>query len=1382
MFTFRKHPLAAIFLMAFIFVGVSNLSASSLCGMPSQFAQSDQDDPCDSIHIEPDTLEFCTYDNALPFVFEDSNLTASGHYTFHHVTALGCDSDIVVWLTVLTINIGAREVIRQDTVCPSELPYWVDGHELTAPGMYQIVTQSADGCDSAYSLLLSLHSPPTPSITAGTLDICPGDSVLLTAAGGVSYVWSTGDTTAAIYAHEAGVYAVTVTDEHGCADSTSVTVTVKDPPAVTLSGNTTFCVGETATVTLSGAAAYLWDNGATTPSQTFSTPGSYQVTCTDNYGCDTSLTIAISQSSVNATLPVSATLCQGGSTVLRVVGDSTNTYQWIGGTQADTLAVTSSGTYTVVVTNTAGCQISLSANVSELPLPNPIITCTSGSLVICQNSSATLHASTSPASSGNRYLWSNGETTSSIIVNAQGTYTVTVTGVNQCSAIASESVLVNPIPAITLVAPDSICLGESVNIHAISPGQTYSWNTGHNTPSINVTPAQGISYYQVRVTNDNNCSNTASVTITTLARPSVYINGLNNSTITICQNASTPLTATTGASYQWNNGLSDNTIYINNAGTYSVTVSNDEGCSSSASITVNANPLPVASITENTTICQGQTAVLGVTSNSSYTYNWSNGNNTSSISTGYPGTYTVTVTNPYNCQNILSTTLTVVERPQVSVSGISSICAGESTQLTATSDMPCLYVWSTGDTNSITTVNSSNTYRVTAYNANGCSNTASLTVTVHALPTPFITGSTTICRGTSTTLTATGGVSYLWSNGHTSQQISVSPSANITYTVTATDQYGCRASMSATVTVNVIPSISILGSHSFCEGSSTTLTATGGSYYTWSTGENTSSISVSQVGTYWVTATNSLGCQNSESVIITSMNRPSITISGRSNICQGNTDTLTAGGASQYVWNTGETSPTIYVMPAATTTYTVTGYGYNGCTATASKVVNMESRPIVQISGQTSLCDGESSTLTAIGGVTYLWADGTTGDRLVVSQSGNYAVMATNAAGCSNSASLSVIVNPRPHVNLSGATTFCENSSTTVIADGGVSYQWSTGSTQSALTLTAGGNYAVTAFNSYGCSSDTSFTVTTLSLPTAEITGTSELCEGEDGILTASENTQYLWSNGGTGQSITITPYESRTYYLTVTNADGCSNSASATVTVHPHFINTFTAEICQGGSFTQYGFNLPTQDEPGTFFFVDSLQSVHGCDSVTTLTLTVKPTPVVSGGIIGNEIVSNYGNYIYSINEVENATLFEWSISNPNWTLSNSTINSVFVNIQSPGSGKLMVKAINSCGHSDTSLFITCNVGVEDYTDDSRIAVYPNPVRQTLHVNLEEARLPIGEMELADLAGRSVRRIPVTDPHPQIDCTPYANGAYILRLISPEGRVVSNRRVIISK
>jgi hypothetical protein len=174
-------------------------------------------------------------------------------------------------------------------------------------------------------------------------------------------------------------------------------------------------------------------------------------------------------------------------------------------------------------------------------------------------------------------------------------------------------------------------------------------------------------------------------------------------------------------------------------------------------------------------------------------------------------------------------------------------------------------------------------------------------VTVNTLPIATIIGSTTICHGSSTNLTANGGSSYVWSTGATTSSISVTPTANTNYSVTVTDVKGCSSHTSATVTVNPLPVALISGELKICSGTNTILTATGATTYIWSTGQTASAITVNPTvnTTYTVTVTNVQGCTASHSVTVMPKPRPSISLSGLDKICLGDTAFIVATGSSE---------------------------------------------------------------------------------------------------------------------------------------------------------------------------------------------------------------------------------------------------------------------------------------------------------------------------------------------------------------------------------------------------------------------------------------------------------------------------------------------------
>lgn len=1472
-----------------------------------------EEDPCLS-SIPIDTLDFCTYENALPFSYGDSIYSEAGTYPIHYITSLGCDSTIVINLSVLG---ETTDTLIAMTICSNELPFEYDHRIYERAGLYTVKTSSSSGCDSvAYRLDLSVNEVPTPhihgphylcrdysatlsidaldiagclwstgadslsttishpgiysvmvasssgciakdtfevihaddpeisilgdtsicsgdsitlwavggglfqwstgdiadhitinvdtdtsvhllgydtltycfstdtmhisvfekpsvSITSDTATICYGDSVFIEANGGVAYLWSTGDTTRGIYAKDAGAYFVIATNEAGCSDTAYWELEVRNLPSIEFYGRRAFCREGSTTITASGADTYHWSTGEESATVTLSEIGTYEVACTDTYGCTTDTSITLIFSQINATLSGNRYYCQGSSTTIRVVGDSSNTYLWNDGTLTDSLTISSVGTYSVLVTNELGCSNTLSVNISEYALPTPSITSLQGTYTTCQGNDITLRAT-----GGSRYLWNTGNTSEYQTVSTSGIYTVVVTNNYGCSASISEHVTVNPLPSITFLSNDTICQGDNVTIYAASTtGRTYSWSTGQNTSSITVSP-NNTTTYLVTVFDNNNCSNSGTKTIHVVRLPLAYINGPT----AMCQGDTVLLTASEGTQYQWSNGMTTQSISASAAGQYSVNIYNAGGCFATVSTTLSLQNLPVATITENTSICEGESAVLSVTSNPGYTYAWSNNSNASSISVREEGTYSVTITNANNCHITLQTTVQINTKPQVNISGNTAICQGTSSTLTATSLTPCQFVWSTGDTNAYTRILNSGTYTVTATNRQGCSNTASVNAIIRSLPTPSITGTTTICRGSSTTLTATGGYTYRWSNGETTNRISVSPTTTTNYSVTATDQYGCSASTSSVVSVNVAPAITINGERSFCVGGTTTVSANGGINYSWSSGETSSTITVGTTGTYFVTVTNSLGCQSVDSVTIVSKELPYISVTGDNRICSGSSATLSAIGAMRYVWSTGENTPAITVTPTSTTTYTVTGYGSNGCSSSTSKVVNVDALPDILINGVNTICQGENTTLTAMGGESYIWGDGTVSSRITVNESGIYTVQGVSAQGCVANKSFTLTVNPSPHIMLSGNPFFCENASTQMSVSGGTSYLWSDGTTSDHITIQTSGNYMVTATNDYGCSVDTTFFVRMLPAPVVYITGTTTICEGSIGYLTAGGNaSSYLWDNGETSTSIVVSPSEATTYHVTATSADGCTAVAEGTISINPSFHQNINDNICQGASYTQHGFNIPVQTEPGTYIFHRELQTYTGCDSIITLILTVNPLPTLNGEIEGPEQTSSYGDYFYNIDPGENVTNYEWRISNTHWTITNNNINSTFLTVSTSGNGLLTVKAINGCGFTEKSLAINCNVGIDDYTDEN-ILLYPNPASQYLHINIEKSVSSISDIQLLDNLGRMLQHIDVNDSQLTVDCNAYATGTYFIRFYDHDGAVISTRKIIISK
>jgi hypothetical protein len=328
------------------------------------------------------------------------------------------------------------------------------------------------------------------------------------------------------------------------------------------------------------------------------------------------------------------------------------------------------------------------------------------------------------------------------------------------------------------------------------------------------------------------------------------------------------------------------------------------------------------------------------------------------------------------------------------------------------------YNWSTGDTTSSITVNNSGWYQCTVSNGAGCTASDTIYIAINALPTVTANASaTTVCAGTSVTLTGGGANTYTWSGGVT-DNISFVSTTTTTYTVTGTDINGCSNTATQTITVNALPTVTANASAtSVCTGTSVTLTGGGANTYIWSGGvANGVSFVPTATTTYTVTTSNSAGCLNTATQTITVNALPTVTANASvTNVCTGNSVTLTGGGASTYTWSGGVTNGVSFI-PTVTTTYTVTGTDVNGCKNTASKTISMNILPTLVISASKKLyCQADASgTLTGnpIGGTwSGIGVSGNTFNPTVAGLGSFYAVYTFTATnGCTNKDSLLMTV------------------------------------------------------------------------------------------------------------------------------------------------------------------------------------------------------------------------------------------------------------------------------------------------------------------------------------------------------------------------------------
>ena len=663
------------------------------------------------------------------------NPTSTKSYTVTG-SSLGCTGTgigTVYMLSAPTVVVDPRSICPGDsaTLTASEATgySWSTGSTANSitvtPASTSTYTVSGTGCPNKATPIVTVN--PLPVITANSPTICVGATTTLTASGagtgGDIYSWSTGSVmdTTTVSPTSTTSYTVTGISSLGCTGSGIGTVTVNPIPVVTVN-STTICAGQITALTASGANTYSWSTGTATNPISVSPASTTSYTVTgSSLGCSGT---ALSTVTVNISPNVavnSPTICIGETATLTASGNS-STYSWSTGatTNSITVSPTSTTSYSVTGYN-LGCFRTVTSTITVNPIP--IVTVNTATICNGQGGPGTL-----TASGANTYAWSTGAITNSISDSPTSATTYTVTGNNLgCTGTGTGIIYVNPIPIVT-VNSTTICAGQITTLTATG-ANTYSWSTGATINPISVSPASTTSYTVTGIS--LGCSGTALSTVTVNISPNVAVNSP-----TICIGETATLTASGNSStYSWSTGATTNSITVSPTSTtsYSVTGYN-LGCFRTVTSTITVNPIPI--VTVNTaTICNGQGGPGTLTASGANTYAWSTGAITNSISDSPTSTTTYTVTgNSLGCTGTGTGTIYVNPIPIVTVNS-TTICAGETTTLTASGNSST-YLWSTGAaTNSISVSPASTTVYTVTGSSLGCTQTAIGSVTVIPLPT-----------------------------------------------------------------------------------------------------------------------------------------------------------------------------------------------------------------------------------------------------------------------------------------------------------------------------------------------------------------------------------------------------------------------------------------------------------------------------------------------------------------------------------------------------------------------------------------------------------------------------------------------------------------------
>lgn len=1030
-------------------------------------------------------------------------------------------------------------------------------------GSYQyriLVTDSGTGCGVANATSSITYGKPTVSITGAT-SICPGATTTLSPTTGGT--WASNNTAIATVANNgivtgvaAGNTTFVFTSSTGCISNPTSSITVTAKPNVTITGANSICPGETTTLTPNAGGTWSSSNAlvATITNAGIVTgvaAGSATFTFTN------STTGCISNPSASITIKSKPTVSISGSTAL-CVGSTTSLLPNSGGTWA------SSNPSVATVTN-AGIVTAL----------------TTGSATFSFTSSATL-----------------------------------------CTSDPTTSISFNSKPTVSISGASEICIGGTTNL---TPNTGGTWLPSNPTvASISSTGVvTGLSAGTSTFTFTNSasgCSSEASAVITINPSPSISFNYNGSQCLTL--NSSITANVTGGSpnyNFSWTGPggytASSQIINVNQTGSFILSVSDSKGCSSSSTATIYNQFIPQI-VTIGSAVCEGATVNLSAQGTNMVSYLWSsNANNeitnTVTVSPSFPSsTYSVTVTNNQACTAVANTTINVIQKPSVSVSGPAEICINTATSLSPstggswTSNNPAIAsVSNTGIVTGLTQGTATFTFTNLT---TGCVSNATLPITISSKPTVTISGSTTLCiASTSALLPNTGGSWYSSNPGvatiSNSGIVTAISEGTATFTFTESGS-GCTSDPSGVITVLDEEDVTITGDNAMCVGEIGELEASR-DYGAWSS-SNTNILTIDEdgevvalaPGTVIVTYSRRWGsseCLGDATFAINIAAIPSTSITGPVTICAGTTTSLAPVTGGTWVSSnpaiasvnngglvTGISNGSVTFMFTSSST---------GCSSALSSPVNVVSKPTISYAGPTSICTGSFTQLNPGSGGTWSSSNGLVAsidnNGIVIGISAGQAtfIYTSGTTGCSSSVSQPLTVNSKPSItaNFNGSQCLTDNSILGVNLSGGTApftYSW-TGpadfiSTNASNNILINGTYYVTVTDANLCSANLSASVYETYEPLI-VSLQTNICEGQaiELAVSASNVQSYQWdanANNANTQNVTVYPTVSvNTYKVTVTNTVGCAAVAQAIINVTPKPQITLSgpSSLCIGGT-----------------------------------------------------------------------------------------------------------------------------------------------------------------------------------------------------------------------
>jgi gliding motility-associated-like protein len=1018
-----------------------------------------------------------------------------------------------------------------------------------------------------------------------SLVVCNGDSALLNASRGFgeTYTWSTGVSTASIYAKIQGTYWVDIKYSTCTIRDTFIINTVST--ARPLGNDTLVCLAKaayTATATVTGAISYAWQNGTTNPVFSITTPGLFWVDI--NFGgCTVRDTLNVTGYPAAIVSNAGAATC-AGTAYLLPWGQSVN----------------ASGTYRDTTRYSSGCD-SLIRNITVTVNPKPSLGIDK-SIAVCFGNAANLTTQYTTTGLTANWTLSGSAIANPASVNVAGIYQLIVSNSFGCLDTALVTLTISPKPILGIDKAGNICAGNTFNLTSqyTTTGLTSNWTLATVAVS-NPAAVAASGAYQLIASNASGCLDTAVYTLTVNAKPALGI----DKSIAVCFCNSADLTSqfvTTGLTSNWTlNGTAVASLAaVNAAGIYQLIAINSNGCSDTALVTLTINPKPTLGADKAAAICAGNSFDLGTQfTTTGLTANWSLNavavSNPSSVTTA--GVYQLIVTNGSSCKDTATVTLTVNPKPAIGIDKAISICPGFFADLTtafSTTGLSASWTFGGIAVSNPAAVSATGIYQLIVANSFGCLDTALVTLAINPKPSLGIDKSISICAGAIVDLIAqfvTNGFTADWTNNGA---VFANPSA-ITlagiYQLIATSSAGCKDTSIVTITISPKPTLGADKSLTICSGKTVDLTTqftTAGFSSSWTNVGVAVSMptAVSQTGIYHLMLTNGNGCKDTALFNLTVNPSPVVGADKNASFCTGSSIDLTVqftttGLNSNWTLN-GNAVASPAVITAAGIYQLIVSNNF-ACADTALIDVKINLLPVVTVSDPAPVCTPSTVNLTAA----TITAGSTTGlsysyfldaaasvvyPSATAASNGLYYIKGTDINGCTDMAAVNVMVYILPIASAGKDTIICYQDSAllhgnvTVSSIATLSYLWSPAAglsnASSPTTVAKPGTttlFTLTAIADYGACS---LTVTdnilvTMQPPVPAFAGNdTNAVLGLPHQLSATGGVSYLWTpsaglNNPFAQNPLANISRDTRFLVQVTDIAGCKDTASVKLRVY---------------------------------------------------------------------------------------------------------------------------------------------------------------------------------------------------------------------------------------